>query len=150
VTQDGTAASSSPGNGRFEVVVVDAEQRNRMRMGMQLASYGNPPSFPNVEALIRSMDQEDPEGDPNAPTRATVVVFGPEMANAHGFEQIQRVTHHRPDLAAVIVVEEMTTTLLQQAMRAGVGEAVALDGGTRPPVSSPASATPRPDSTAVG
>jgi pilus assembly protein CpaE len=129
VTQDGTAASSSPGNGRFEVVVVDAEQRNRMRMGMQLASYGNPPSFPNVEALIRSMDQEDPEGDPNAPIRATVVVFGPEMANAHGFEQIQRVTHHRPDLAAVIVVEEMTTTLLQQAMRAGVGEAVALDGG---------------------
>jgi pilus assembly protein CpaE len=49
-----------------------------------------------------------------------VVVFGPGLADGPGLAEIERFTRARPDAGAILVATELSTSLLQQALRAGV------------------------------
>ncbi|HEY5012047.1 MAG TPA: P-loop NTPase [Acidimicrobiia bacterium] len=70
-----------------------------------------------IESLIASHEGSGP----------TVVVFGPGLANDTGLAQAQRLGRQHPEMGVVLVCEELTLALLQQALRAGVRDALSLD-----------------------
>jgi len=82
---------------------------------MQLSEGVAAASFPTVDAM---QDKIDP-GSP------LVVVFGPSYSDAAGLREVQSLTRRRPEIASIMVVEELSTQLLQQALRAGVRDVVA-------------------------
>jgi pilus assembly protein CpaE len=82
---------------------------------MQLSEGVAAASFPTVNAM------ED-KVDPGTPL---VVVFGPSFADAAGLREVQSLTRRRPEIASIMVVEELSTQMLQQALRAGVRDVVA-------------------------
>jgi pilus assembly protein CpaE len=55
-------------------------------------------------------------------------VLGPSCANEDVLAIAERVMHQYPMLATILVVDELSTTLLQQALRAGVRDVLALAG----------------------
>ena len=64
-------------------------------------------SFATVEAM------ED-KVDPGTPL---VVVFGPSYSTTKGLREVQSLTRRRPEVASIMVVEELNTQMLQQALR---------------------------------
>src|SRR5581483_9928681 len=52
--------------------------------------------------------------------RPIVVVFGPGLANGPGLAEIETFTRARPEVGAILVATELSTNLLQQALRSGV------------------------------
>ncbi|HVM01747.1 MAG TPA: P-loop NTPase [Acidimicrobiales bacterium] len=77
----------------------------------------------NVE-LLRALGEIEVGGPGIA---LTVVVLGPEFADQARLEEALRLVHTQPSLSAVLVAEELTTSLLQRAMRAGVSDVVTFD-----------------------
>jgi pilus assembly protein CpaE len=100
---------------RPSVAVVDGNNKFRTRLAMQLSEAVAAASFATVEAMEEKVD-------PGAPL---IVVFGPSYSTANGLKEVRSLTRRHPELAAIMVVEELTTQMLQQALRAGVSDVVA-------------------------
>jgi pilus assembly protein CpaE len=96
------------------VAVVDDDPKLRTRLAMQLGESARAASFPTVEALAERYTLGEP----------LVVVFGPSYADAETLNRIEDFTRSRPEVAAVLVVEQLSTQTLQQALRAGVRDVV--------------------------
>jgi len=107
-----------PASGRFWVLALEPDERLRTRMTLELAGIAAAP-VGSIDEIIRDLAPEDP----------AVVLFGASLANTHGFEQVQRITRAFPAVGVVLLAEELTLALLQQALRAGVRDAVTLDAG---------------------
>jgi pilus assembly protein CpaE len=101
----------TPGMARYEVVVVEPDARHRMRLGTQLAGAAQ---FGSVEELVQHLRANQP----------VVAVFGPGLAIPHGFQQLQRLVALHPELGVIFAVEEISTELLQAAIRAGARDTV--------------------------
>ncbi|MBK9181311.1 MAG: P-loop NTPase [Acidimicrobiales bacterium] len=99
----------------FSVAVVDADQRFRTSLAVQLGERARAASFASIEAL----EDRLPPGTP------LVVVFGPTFADARGLDEISRLTRARPEIGAILVSPQLSTDLLQQALRAGVRDVLA-------------------------
>ena len=82
---------------------------------MQLSEAVSAASFATVEAMEEKVD-------PGAPL---IVVFGPSFSTANGLKEVRSLTRRHPEVAAIMVVDELTTQMLQQALRAGVADVVA-------------------------
>lgn len=82
---------------------------------MQLSESVAAASFPTIEAMEEKVD-------PGVPL---IVVFGPSYSSANGLKDVRAMTRNHPEIAAIMVVEELTTQMLQQALRAGVADVVA-------------------------
>ncbi len=100
---------------RYDVAIVEPDERLRIRLGIQLSGAAQ-------YAAIEELAQELRGGRP------VVAVFGPGFVSSYGFQQVHRLTGLRPELGAVFAVEELSTDVLQQALRAGARDAVVLDG----------------------
>jgi pilus assembly protein CpaE len=111
-----TSPSQLPSPERYRVVAVEPDERYRTRLTIQLAGLA-PAPFESLEALLEQLDTEDP----------TVVVFGPGLANDTGLAHAQRLTRSHPGVGIVLLAEELTLPLLQQALRSGVRDAVTLE-----------------------
>jgi pilus assembly protein CpaE len=111
-----TSPTHLPGPERYRVVAVEPDERYRTRLTIQLAGLA-PAPFESLEALLEQLDADDP----------TVVVFGPGLANDTGLAHAQRLTRSHPGVGIVLFAEELTLPLLQQALRAGVRDAVTLE-----------------------
>ncbi|HYL50559.1 MAG TPA: P-loop NTPase [Acidimicrobiia bacterium] len=110
--------SNRPAPQRYHVHALEPDERLRTRMTLELAGIASAP--------VRSLDEIAANvvmGEP------TVVLFGASLANAEGFEAVQRLTRSFPEIGVVLLVEELTLPLLQQALRAGVRDAVTIDAG---------------------
>lgn len=94
----------------YAVAVVDDDPKLRTRLAMQLGEAARAGSYPSVEAL----EERHGPGEP------MVVVFGPSYAEADGLAQVEKLTRQRPEVGAVLVVEELSTQTLQAALRSGV------------------------------
>ena len=57
-----------------------------------------------------------------------VAVLGPSCTNPETLGMIERINQQYPYLATVLVVSELSTSLLQQALRSGVRDVIALSG----------------------
>jgi len=102
-----------PAVSRYDVAVVEPDPRTRMRLGTQLAGAAQ---FESIEELVQHL----------RPGRAVVAVFGPGLAVPHGFQQVQRLIGAYPELGAVFAIEEVSTAILQSALRAGARDTVSV------------------------
>jgi pilus assembly protein CpaE len=111
VTDDEEAVSVPAGEVRsFALAVVDPDPKLRTRLALQMGEEADVVTYSEVAALA--------EYQP--PGRQLVVIFGPGLADAPGLSDIERFTRARPDAGAILVAGELSTGLLQQALRSGV------------------------------
>ncbi len=99
----------------FDVAVVEPDANLRTRLAVELAGAAQ---FETMEDLVQRLD----------PTRPVVAVFGPGFASPIGFQHVHRVTSSQPSLGVVFAVYELSTDVLQQALRAGARDAVVIGG----------------------
>jgi pilus assembly protein CpaE len=99
----------------FDVAVVEPDQNLRTRLAVELQGAAQ---FGTVEDLVQAL----------SPARPVVAVFGPGFVGAMGFQQVHRVTTSHASLGVVFAVHELSTDILQQALRAGARDAVVIGG----------------------
>lgn len=129
------------------MAVIDPDQAVRSRLSLQLGRGATP--FPSVHDLAMRLT-----GQP------VVVVLGPSFAQGNELTVAERLLAAHRELAAIMVTNELTTDLLQRALRSGVkdvlqapveaaqlADAVARAAATlaRSEPSGSAPATPTPD-----
>jgi pilus assembly protein CpaE len=95
------------------IAVVDADQTIRSRLAMQLGEAAA--AFPTIESLAEHLT-----GTP------VVVVLGPSCAVGTELALAERLVQSRPEVGAILVATELSTVLLQQALRAGVKDVLAI------------------------
>jgi pilus assembly protein CpaE len=98
------------------VAVVDDDPKFRTRLAMQLGEQVRASSFATIDALAEKF----PVGTP------VVIVLGPSSADQVGLREVELATRSRPELGTIMVVEHLTTEILQQALRAGVKDVLSL------------------------
>jgi pilus assembly protein CpaE len=99
---------------RVSLAVVEADPATRDRITALLGAGATP--FANVEELAGRLTGAVP----------VVAVLGPSCANPESLAVSERIMQQFPVVAAVLMVHELTTGLLQQALRAGVRDVVAF------------------------
>jgi pilus assembly protein CpaE len=99
----------------FDVAVVEPDAGVRSRLAVELSGAAQ---FETMEDLVQRLD----------PARPVVAVFGPGFASPLGFQHVHRVTSSHAMLGVVFAVYELSTDVLQQALRAGARDAVVLGG----------------------
>jgi pilus assembly protein CpaE len=102
------------------VLAVEPDERMRTRMTLELAGIV-PVPVPSYDEMTREI----------VPGEPVVVVFGPSLAGQDGFNSVQRLSRMFPEAGVVLLAEELTLPLLQEALRAGVRDAVTIDAGER-------------------
>ena len=112
--------SDRPGAHRYRVLAVEPDERARTRMTLELAGI-----VPSPMTSIDEMTHELTAGEP------TVLVFGPGLSDAAGLEEVERITRSFPEVGVVLLAEELTMSLLQESLRAGVRDALTIDSGER-------------------
>jgi pilus assembly protein CpaE len=103
----GTGAASGGGAPQVAVAVVDGDQAARSRLAMQLGQGATPFSSIN-ELASRLMGQP------------VVVVLGPSFASGADLGAAEQLLGARREVGAIMVTNELTTDLLQRALRSGV------------------------------
>lgn len=98
------------------VAVVEFDVATRERI-MALLGDGVTP-FTTLEELTSRLTGAMP----------VVAVLGPSCTTPETLGMIERVTHQYPYMATVLVVNELSTQILQQALRVGVRDVLALTG----------------------
>ena len=101
---------------RVSVAVVEGQSSTLDRMLSMLGDGVTP--FSTIEDLAARLTGTVP----------VVVVLGPSCANETVLASAEAMMAKYPMLATILVVDELTTTLLQQALRAGVRDVLALSG----------------------
>jgi pilus assembly protein CpaE len=99
----------------YDVAVVEPDPSVRTRLAVELAGAGQ---FETMEDLVQQLH----------PSRPVVAVFGPGFASPIGFQHVHRVTSSHSSLGVVFAVYELSTDVLQQALRAGARDAVVIGG----------------------
>ena len=97
----------------IEVAVVDADETTRQRLATQLGERARP--LPSIDHLEPQLN-----GSP------IVVVLGPSCATGADLAAIERVLQARREVGAILIAGELSTLLLQQALRAGVKDVLAV------------------------
>jgi pilus assembly protein CpaE len=115
-----TSPSDRPGPQRYRVVAVEPDERPRTRITLELAGI--------VPAPLLTVDEVTRELVPGEPT---VVVFGPSLATPDGLAAVQRIARTFPEVGVILLADELTMSLLQDALRAGVRDALTIDAGER-------------------
>lgn len=105
-------SSSSTTTPPIHVAVVEAEPAARARLAMQLGSgVFDYEHFDDFAAQLA--------GTP------TVVVLGPSCADPYNLSTLATVLQPRPEVGAVLVADELSTDVFQQAIRSGVKDVLA-------------------------
>ena len=99
----------------FDIAVVEPDASLRTRLAVELAGAAQ---FETMEDLIQQLN----------PARPVVAVFGPGFASPIGFQHVHRVTSSHSSLGVVFAVYELSTDVLQQALRAGARDAIVIGG----------------------
>ena len=97
----------------MNLAVIDADAVARARLVSQLGE--NVSTFATVEELSPYLN-----GD------TVVLILGPSCASDGTLATVERLLQDRRELGAILVAEELTIALLQQALRCGVKDVLAL------------------------
>jgi pilus assembly protein CpaE len=100
----------------FTVVVIDDDPKIRTRLAMQLGEVARPLSCPSIDAMLEKVVGATP----------MVIVFGPSFAGQEGLLEVSGFLRERPEVSAVLVVDELSTQMLQQAIRAGFSDVITV------------------------
>ena len=101
---------------RPSAAVVESDPPTRDRLVRQLGEASAP--FASIEELAGRLSGNEP----------LVVVLGPSCAALPELGIAERLINAHPNVGAILVVDELTTTLLQQALRAGIRDVLTLNG----------------------
>jgi pilus assembly protein CpaE len=101
----------------IDLVVVDPDPEVRTTIALQLGGPGVV-TYPDSE--VESLVGYRPGPQP------LVVIFGPGLTDEPGLTRVEHFTRARPEAGAVLVAAELSTDLLQRALRAGVRDVLAL------------------------
>jgi pilus assembly protein CpaE len=113
VTYPGPGSGSAGGGGaEVAVAVVDADQTTRSRLAMQLGQGATP--FATIDDLAGRLT--------GAPV---VVVLGPTYQDPSALGRVEKLLLDHREVGAILVTTELTTDLLQQALRAGIKDVLA-------------------------
>ncbi|HEX9505612.1 MAG TPA: hypothetical protein VGA62_06355, partial [Acidimicrobiia bacterium] len=99
----------------FDIAVVEPDANLRGRLAVELQGAAQ---FQTIEDLLQEL----------TPARPVVAVFGPGFVGPMGFQHVHRLTSSHPSLGVVFAVTELSTDVLQQALRAGARDAVVIGG----------------------
>lgn len=99
------------------VAVVDADHSTRSQLVMQLGPGATP--FSSIAELAGRLG-----GQP------VVVVLGPSFAGGLDLAEAEQLLNARRELGAIMVTGELTTDLLQRALRAGVKDVIQTPADT--------------------
>lgn len=113
---EGLTVSQELPSSSFAVVVVDEDPKLRTRLAMQLGEIVHAAVFPSIEVMEEHVRVQKP----------TVLVGGPSLSTESGFEALTRYRRGRSDLEVVLVVEELSTQVLQRALRGGVSDVITV------------------------
>jgi pilus assembly protein CpaE len=108
-----TVDTSAPA---YSVAVVDDDPKLRTILAMHLGDMARAASFPNLAVL-------DGKTAPGVPM---VVVLGPSFATPETLTAAVNIVRARPEFVTVLVADELSTAILQQAMRSGVSDVITL------------------------
>lgn len=103
--------------GQLAVAVVEPVAGVRVDLEDRLGPSVN--GFETIESLIPQLG--------GAPT---VIVLGPSCSDASVLATVERLLSSRPDVGVVLVADELSTTILQLALRSGVKDVLTLQGDT--------------------
>lgn len=109
-------AAPQPASIRVSVAVVEPHAATRDRILRLLGNGGTP--FNSIEELAGRLTGSVP----------VVVILGPSCATTTELGIAERLIGAHAALGAILVVEELTTSLLQQALRAGVKDVLTFSG----------------------
>lgn len=99
---------------RNPVAVIDSSARFRSELSARLRRAPSAGSHVSVEAFDEAIEPGD----------GAVVVLGPSVVRKEGLDSVGRLLRARPEVRAVMLVETLTTDILQHAIRAGVTDVV--------------------------
>ena len=100
------------GIGDVAVAVVDTDQTTRSRLAMQLGQGATP--FATLDELESNLG-----GSP------TVLVLGPSYQDPAALGLVEKLLGGHREVGAILVTTDLTTDLLQQALRSGVRDVMA-------------------------
>ena len=114
-----TLNDALPGNevpmADFNVAVIESDPALRSQMIADLGERVRAAAFPTIESLEERLE-------PGVPV---VALLGPSCAGSAGLIAVERLTRSRPEVGAVLMVEALSTDVLQRALRAGVKDVLA-------------------------
>lgn len=98
--------------GDIPLLVFDTDQAIRSRLAMQLGDAAEPVG--TLEALTSRID-----GTP------VVLLLGPTCSRGEDLGGVARLINGRPEIGAILIAAELSTELLQSALRSGVRDVLA-------------------------
>lgn len=107
-TQAATAAT-------YAVAVVEEDPKSRTRLAVQLGERSQAGVYSSLATMIERTGQTP-----------TVVVAGPSFSNPSGLSEIASLLRERPATAVILATVELTTEIMQLAIRGGISDVVAL------------------------
>lgn len=110
------ATDPRPATIRVSVALVESDDPIRDRMQAMLGGAATP--FDSLEELTSRLTGTVP----------VVIVLGPSCANDATLELSERIITQYPSVASILVANELTTALLQKALRCGTRDVLALNG----------------------
>lgn len=113
-----TALTTDPDDTQYDIWVVEPDPVLRQKLGLRLG--GATGTFDSIPALVSRIAGAEGQG------RLGVAILGPGLIDSEGVTRARALADAHPRLAVVIVSEELSTQLLQHAMRAGVRDALSL------------------------
>lgn len=103
----GMDGATGGGRPQVAVAVVDASQEQRAHLAMQLGQGATP--FGSINDLA-----------PRLTGQPVVLVLGPSYANGAELAAVEQLLAARREVGAIIVTTELSTEVLQAALRAGI------------------------------
>lgn len=107
-----TPAPSAASAPMINLVVIDVDEPERARLSALLG--GNVSGFATVDELVPYLN-----GEP------VVIVLGPSSTSNGAVETTAALLQSHPEIGAILVASELTTALLQQALRSGISDVLA-------------------------
>jgi pilus assembly protein CpaE len=110
---------SEPQGQPMQLAVAVVEEIGSVRVDLEERLGPGVTSFERVEDVLPRLN-----GSP------VVVVLGPSCSSAEILATVERSLNGRPDVGTVLVADELSTTVLQLALRSGVKDVLTLQGDT--------------------
>jgi pilus assembly protein CpaE len=107
-----SATRLGQGEARFSVAVVEPTNRARSRLVRLLKEDVDVEAFSSVDELQKEIDLTAP----------WILVFGPSYGDEAGIKEVQRLAQAYPSIGTVLIVDQLSTEVLQRALRAHVGD----------------------------
>jgi pilus assembly protein CpaE len=102
------------------VAVIEEDPRERTRIAMLLGEVAEGTAYPTLGSF----------DDAWAPGAPCLLILGPSCALGTGLADVERMQRQRTGIASVLVVHNLSTETLQQALRSGVRDVVLSDDPT--------------------